>query len=108
MSLLEGKTAIITGAASGIGAAIAKRFAQNGCGKLVLVDLNEEMLTHKARGLTQETGIECVTCRADVSNEEDVANVFSHIRVTGLDILVNSAGICRIVDIDDLKMKAWT
>ena len=107
MALLNGKSALITGAASGIGAAIAKRFAQSGCSQLVLVDLNDEILAQKARELKRDTGIECVTCRADVSNEQDVANVFAQIRDTGLDILVNSAGVCRIVDIEDLQMKAW-
>ena len=107
MGLLNGRSAMITGAASGIGAAIAKTFAQNGCSRLVLVDLNADMMTEKAQEIERETGTECIAVRADVSSEQDVAQVFEQIKDAGLDILVNSAGICRIVSIDDLQMKAW-
>jgi 3-oxoacyl-[acyl-carrier protein] reductase len=107
MGLLNGKTAMITGAASGIGAAVAKAFAQHGCSKLVLVDVNTDRLAEKVRGIERETAAVCVQVRADVASEQDVVQTFEPIRDTGLDILVNSAGICRIVDIDDLKMKAW-
>lgn len=107
MELLDKKTAMITGAASGIGAAIAKIFAQNGCSQLFLVDMNEEMLARKARALKRESGVDCVTFRADVSSEQDAAHVFEEVKEYGLDILVNSAGICRIVSIDDLQMKSW-
>lgn len=107
MGLLNGKTAMITGAASGIGAAVATAFARSGCSRLVLVDLNADMLAEKARGIERETGTACVVVRADVTSEQDVAQAFDSVKDTGLDILVNSAGICRIVSIDDLQMKSW-
>ncbi len=107
MGLLNGKTAMITGAASGIGAAVATAFARSGCSRLVLVDLNADMLAEKAWGIERETGTACVAVRADVTSEQDVEQAFDSVKDTGLDILVNSAGICRIVSIDDLQMKSW-
>ena len=107
MKLLESKTALVTGAASGIGAAICRAFAQHGCSRLVMVDLNTELLEQKAHGLERETDVKCDAIRADVTSEQDVARVFEEMGQDGLDILVNSAGICRMVDMDDLQMKAW-
>lgn len=87
------KTAIITGAAGGIGAALAKRLAGRGM-NLALVDINVDRLD----ALVAEIGIAAssvITIAADVSKEEDVAN---YVRKTidkfgSLDCFANNAGI---------------
>ena len=85
-----GKTAIVTGAAGGIGGEVAKLFDRQGI-KLVLTDINAAGLTQTARGLTRKPL--CVPC--DISKPEDVralvAAALKH--YGGVDILVNNAGI---------------
>jgi len=85
---LEGKTAIVTGAASGFGAGIARRFAAEGA-KVMVVDLNEEA----AATVAEETG--GLAQVADVANAEHVrAMAGAAIAAWGrVDVLVNNAGI---------------
>ena len=100
MGLLTGKTALITGAARGIGKAIALKFASEGA-NIAFTDLvlNDEM----AAGLEatrQEIEAVGVTCRAYAGNAADFAeteNVVKQIREDfgSIDILVNNAGITK-------------
>ena len=89
---LEGKVAIVTGGASGIGEGIAKIFATNGC-KVVLVDINEERLLKVAEEIKAKNGI-CRTVFADVVSEEAVIKFFKDtVDEWGkIDLVVNSAG----------------
>ena len=89
---LDGKVGIITGAASGIGEAVAKIFAENGA-KLLLVDIDEKNLARVTSEIA-DMGTECVSEIADVSNEQEVIAFFKKtIDIYGrLDLLVNSAG----------------
>lgn len=87
---LEGKVAIITGAAGGIGAAAARSFAGEGA-LLLLSDADEG----KAQALAEELGDPATAMRHDVTSEEDWASVLAaalarHERV---DVLVNNAGV---------------
>ncbi len=109
MELLENKVAVITGGAKGIGECVARTFAENGASLVFIVDTDEVSAKNTAQSITENTACRCVPLYADVSNEEHVAGVFEEIRKQSerLDILVNSAGICRIVDMNDLTMKAW-
>lgn len=90
MGLLDGKAALITGGASGIGLAAAKRFAEEGA-QVALADRNADGAAEAAR----EIGSEAVAITTDVTNEEDVANmVMSCVdRFGRLDIAFNNAGI---------------
>jgi NAD(P)-dependent dehydrogenase (short-subunit alcohol dehydrogenase family) len=88
---LQGKSAIVTGAASGFGAAIAERFAAEGA-QVVVADLNE------AQGQAVAARIGGRFVRCDVSRAEDVqalvdAAVAAHGR---LDIVVNNAGVTHV------------
>lgn len=89
---LSGKTAIITGAASGIGEAVSKIFAANQC-KVLLVDINGKELERVSREIEEDGG----TCRsvcADITDEDRVISFFHETVETWgtLDILINSAG----------------
>lgn len=90
---LEGKVAIVTGAASGIGFATAKEFAQKGA-KVVLSDVNEEAGQKQAEVLRQ-AGAETSFFKADVGDEQSVAALVAHAvaQFGGLHIIVNNAGI---------------
>ena len=89
---LQGKTAIITGAAKGIGAAAVRRFAAEGA-RIVLADKDEANGHEVAKAIVKEGG-EAVFCLCDVGNEADVqAALDTAARTYGkLDIVVNNAG----------------
>jgi 3-oxoacyl-[acyl-carrier protein] reductase len=105
--LLQGRSALITGAAQGIGRAIAEAFAAEGA-RLMLVDRNEAHLGEVAQAL-QAKGVDCRTFGADVA---DAAAVEAFVREAvsafdGLDILVNNAGVCSAARVVDLSLDEW-
>lgn len=89
---IEGKVAIVTGGASGIGEAVGKIYAANGC-KVLLVDINRERLARVVEEIRSAGGV-CNGVYADVTEEKTVINFFTEtVKDWGkLDILVNSAG----------------
>ena len=84
------RLAVVTGAAGGIGAAIAERLRDDGC-TVVIVDLTSE----KISAFAERTGIPGVVC--DVSDFDAVERVAAEIeaRFGPVDVLVNNAGITR-------------
>jgi 3-oxoacyl-[acyl-carrier protein] reductase len=95
MALLDKKVALVTGAAQGIGAAIAERLAAEGAA-VAAVDINLEKVEETAARLRQ-LGVESQAYQVDVSNTEAVKQVTAEIvkRFGRVDILVNNAGITR-------------
>jgi len=92
---LDGKVALVTGAASGIGQAIAERFAREGA-HVCLVDLNEEAARNTAREIVQSGG-KAASHVCDVANQKAATELFRRIaRENPIDILVNSAGVSHI------------
>jgi NAD(P)-dependent dehydrogenase (short-subunit alcohol dehydrogenase family) len=86
---LDGRTAVVTGAAGGIGSAVSRAFAANGA-QLVLVDVNGEGLARLATTLDAPT----LTVTADVTDAAAVAALAGQVieRFGSVDILVNNAG----------------
>ncbi len=99
-----GKQAVVTGAASGIGRAIARRFVSEG-GRVVAGDLNQDGLN----SLQNEVGDSVVTHRSDVTVEADVARLVSLSveRFGGLYAMFNVAGGSRGALITDLTEADW-
>lgn len=92
MFSLKDKTAIITGAASGIGKAVAVLFAKQGA-QVHLLDMNEEGLATAVSEINNAGGT--ATAHAlKVDSQQEVKTVFE--KISGLDILVNCAGISNI------------
>lgn len=93
MGKLDGKVAVITGGISGIGAASAKLFAEEGA-KLVLIDMNEKLGEEFTSDL-ESKGHDVIFIKANVTSQEDAANVFDQTieKFGKLDILFNNAGI---------------
>ncbi|GBQ23352.1 short-chain dehydrogenase [Gluconacetobacter sacchari DSM 12717] len=87
------KTALVTGASSGIGAAYADRLARRGY-DLVLVARNVERMEELARRLTAETSRKVDVVGADLTKSQDVARVEDRLRGdSAIDLLVNNAGM---------------
>ncbi len=89
---LQGRTAIVTGAASGIGKALAMRLAQDGA-SVVIADLKGYDVA--AAEIAQSAGSRTLGLQVDVSSESDVARMTSEVVKTfrGIDILVNNAAL---------------
>src|SRR5258708_7345196 len=88
----DGKTAIVTGAGSGFGEAIAGRFATEGA-RVLVADVNEEHGRRVAAAITKDGGA-ARFFRADVSRSGDVKAMIEAAvsEFGGLDVLVNNAG----------------
>ncbi len=96
MAILKDKIALVTGASRGIGKAIAQSFSKEGATVIINYKQNQQ----EAKDVLQKiesTGGKAITIQADVSNKEQVKDMFSEIKKTfgELDILVNNAGIMK-------------
>ncbi|MBN1977693.1 MAG: SDR family NAD(P)-dependent oxidoreductase [Anaerolineae bacterium] len=88
----QGKVAVVTGASSGIGEAIARKFSREGL-RVVLVARSRERLEHVAKQL-RALGGEALVIVADLTQEEERLQVFEEVRTAygSVDVLVNNAG----------------
>src|ERR671932_2002964 len=104
---LEGKVAIVTGAASGMGRAIARRYAQEGA-SVVIADLNQPAAQKVADEITASGG-KATAVAVDVRNQDQVqAMVDTAVnQFGGLDILVNNAGVGKIIPFFETTEKDW-
>ena len=94
MNLLEGKTAVITGAARGIGSAIALRFAKQGA-NVAITDLAVNEAANSVVREIEAQGVKAKAYASDASNYEQTQEVVKQILEDfgNIDILVNNAGI---------------
>lgn len=105
---LENQVAIITGSSSGIGAGIAKAFANEGA-KVVI---NYASSANKAKDVLaqiEQAGGTGFVCKADVSKESEVARMFSETidRYGTVDILVNNAGLQNDASFHNMTLDQW-
>ena len=98
---LRGKNVLVTGGSSGIGQALAVRFAEHGANVAInyLTSSDEAAMTEEqvraCVGRVRQQGVRDVLVKGDVSSEEDVVRMFDEAseRLGAIDILVNNAGI---------------
>jgi NAD(P)-dependent dehydrogenase (short-subunit alcohol dehydrogenase family) len=104
--MLKGRTALITGASSGIGLAVARRFAEEGA-RLVLAARRVdrlETLAAEVRGL----GVDVLVRPTDVTQEDQVVGLFADAEAFGeIDILVNNAGLVFHTPTVDVTLDEW-
>ena len=96
---LSGKTAVITGAASGFGKGIAEKFSQEGA-KVILADLNNELVEQTAKNINQDWQ------HVDVANSNSMKSLSEYVikNYGSIDIMVNNAGITHLpMPLEDLS-----
>ena len=104
MRRLEGKTALVTGAASGIGLQTSIRLAEEGA-LVMMTDINLEEGLQQAEKL----GANAAFLKLDITEEEEWISVLGETvkRFGHLDILVNSAGMVLIADVEQITLEDW-
>lgn len=107
---LEGQTAIVTGASSGIGEAVAMALGKDGANVVVNYASNQEAAEEVAHNICQHelcgTG---VAIKADVSKEDQVLNMFKQAidKFGTVDICVANAGVQRDFPLHEMPLKEW-
>ncbi|HEX7629918.1 MAG TPA: 3-oxoacyl-ACP reductase family protein [Candidatus Methylomirabilis sp.] len=104
---LNGRIAILTGAARGIGFAAAEKLAENGA-SVVLGDLNEP-LVQEAAGRLKAKGYEALAVRMDVGRNDSIREAIAAAvkAFGGIDIVVNNAGILSALSIEEMTREEW-
>jgi rhamnulose-1-phosphate aldolase/alcohol dehydrogenase len=106
---LAGKVALVTGAASGIGRAIAERLAAEGA-HVVVTDVDTSTADELAGQIAQRNGLRrAIALKLDVTSEESVDRAFADAVMAygGIDILISNAGISSFGRLDSLPTADW-
>jgi len=103
---LQGQLVLITGAAGGIGGALARGFAAAGA-KLVVCDLHARI--HELAAQWRNEGMDVDSLAFDVTNEKEIADAYAQVieRHGRLDVLINNAGVIVRTPFLDLKREEW-
>lgn len=102
--MLAGKTALITGGATGIGRSIALRLAKDGANVVINYSRSKEDALNTQKD-AEQLGVQAMIYQADVSSDEQVRQMVKEtVNTFGrLDILINNAGTTNFVDAEDLE-----
>ena len=103
------RTAIVTGSTSGIGLAIARAFAADGC-NVVINSFSDTDADHKvAEGIVADTGMNALYIPADMSKPDDCRALVekAHERFGTVDILVNNAGVQHVAPVESFPTDKW-
>ncbi len=106
--LLQGQKALVTGASSGIGRAIALGLGQSGADVVVNYVAGEDKAEQVCREI-REFGVRAIAVKADVSDEDQVLAMFARMlqEFGTIDVLVNNAGLQQDASFENLTLKQW-
>jgi NAD(P)-dependent dehydrogenase (short-subunit alcohol dehydrogenase family) len=105
---LQGRNAVVTGAGSGLGAALARMFADAGA-SVALLDIDADSAAGKAAEIAEATGVTTTSGRVDIGDLASVVTAAEHVRGTlgGCDILCSNVGVQQFGAIDTLTEQDW-
>ena len=108
MGRLEGKRAIVTGGAQGLGEAIVERLAEEGCA-VAIWDINPDKASETAARVANSTGRQIVGAKVDVCDADAVRTAVDEAaaKLSGLDVFVSNAGILFSGDSVDFDVAKW-
>lgn len=104
---LENNIAVVTGGGQGIGRAICLALAEEGA-NIVVADIQADS-ANETVAMVREFGREAIFVKTDVSDELSVKKLYETVLTEfgTLDVLVNNAGICRMIPILDIAVEEW-
>ena len=105
---LQGKVALVTGAAQGLGSALADRLAREGA-DVIIADILDEKAQATAQEIASEHGVKTQAVHADVTDADQVAAVMADVveEFGRLDIVVSNAGILMAGAVDEIAPTRW-
>ncbi len=106
---MHGKNALVMGATSGIGLAVAKRIAANGC-NLAISGLGEpDQIQQLLTDIRKESGAEAVYCDADLRDSGNIYRAVDELiaEIGDIDILINSAGVQHVAAVEEFPVEKW-
>jgi len=109
LSILKGKTAVVTGSTSGIGLGCARAFARAGA-HIVLNGIGAPADAEKTRSaIENDFGVKAIYSPANMAEPMEIASMISLVEKTfgRVDVLVNNAGIQHVSPIEDFPVEKW-
>lgn len=105
---LDGKVAIVTGGAMGLGKAMATALAQAGA-DIVIADINEEIADNTAKEISETENVEAIALKVDVTNPDAVNQMVEEVtkQFNKIDILVNNAGMTINAKAEEMSFEDW-
>lgn len=107
--MLQGKTAIVTGSTSGIGQAITKALARQGCNVMINGLGDAGKIEEDRAAMEKETGAKITYHGADMTKPEQIADMVAKTKSTfgSVDIIVNNAGIQHVAPVEEFPPEKW-
>src|SRR3954470_16500676 len=107
--MLKGKSVIVTGSTSGIGLAIARTFAAEGCNVTINGFGDKAAIEKERSGLETEFGVKAIYSGADMTKPDQIAEMIKTTEKTfgSVDVLINNAGIQFVAKVEDFPIEKW-
>src|SRR5436305_15277310 len=107
--MFKGKSVVVTGSAAGIGLAIARAFAKEGCNLTINGFGDKAAIETERAGIEKEFGVKAIYSPADMTKPAEIAEMIALAEKTfgAVDVLVNNAGIQFVAKIEDFPVEKW-